>query len=308
MHWLVTAFVALLAMGCAIGLLQIVGGGQSGFYLYRVTNPDSPVGFFANRNHQALLLAVGLPILIYWAVESSRSLRSSVRIPVAAAIGILMIVMLFVNGSRAGLGLGALGLILGLFIFRRSLFPGQGKGRWARPVAIVVLTLLPMVAVLASRDLALRRAAGTELSEELRLQVVPVVVRMMNDFMPIGSGFGSFDPVHRYYEPTALLRPTYLNHAHNDLLELLVTGGLPAALLLVAFTGWMVRRSITLFKANTAPARLGLSAMTGVLLILLGSLVDYPLRTPLMMASMALLCAWIEMSTVSGAWRRELGS
>jgi O-antigen ligase len=111
----------------------------------------------------------------------------------------------------------------------------------------------------------------------------------------VGSGFGSFDPVFRVYEPDGLLSPNYLNHAHNDLLELAMVGGLPAMVLLVWFLVWLGTRGIAALRrsdgrTNTRMARLGLLMLV---MMLLSSLVDYPLRTPLVAAICAVACGWL---------------
>ena len=50
-----------------LGVLQIIGGPSNGFYLYRITNWESATGLFANRNHNAMFLACGFPLLAVWA-------------------------------------------------------------------------------------------------------------------------------------------------------------------------------------------------------------------------------------------------
>lgn len=120
---------------------------------------------------------------------------------------------------------------------------------------------------------------------------------MLRDFMPIGSGFGSFDPVFRMYEPDELLHPGYFNHAHNDWLELALTGGLPALLLLAAFILWAGWRLYSSFRTPASDPALRVRSGGLVLLVLAGASVsDYPLRTPILAALLALACAWLARS------------
>src|SRR3546814_14127035 len=51
-------------------------------------------------------------------------------------------------------------------------------------------------------------------------------------------------------EPFRLLKPTYFNHAHNDFLEVVLDGGLPAALLLLVAIGWYAIASIRAWRAR----------------------------------------------------------
>src|SRR5690606_38328423 len=96
-------------------------------------------------------------------------------------------------------------------------------------------------------------------------------------------------------EPVAILAPQYFNHAHNDLLELILVGGLPAALLLAVFLAWLARQAFRVMRARHGGssltfARLGLAM---VVILLLSSLVDYPFRTPLLAPLFAIGCGWL---------------
>jgi O-antigen ligase len=132
---------------------------------------------------------------------------------------------------------------------------------------------------------------------------------MLAEFMPVGSGFGSFDPVFRGFEPDSSLDVRFFNHAHNDLLELAISGGAIALLLLAVFVVWWIVRSWAAFRPYRNRARSALVARAGAIMIailFLASLVDYPLRTPLMAAIFAVAAAWLARSDApSGAGARE---
>src|SRR3546814_14825252 len=78
----------------------------------------------------------------------------------------------------------------------------------------------------------------------MRARGLPTVLSMIAAYFPAGAGFGGFDPIFRLHEPFRLLKPTYFNHAHNDFLEVVLDGGLPAALLLLVAIGWYAIASI----------------------------------------------------------------
>ena len=92
------------------------------------------------------------------------------------------------------------------------------------------------------------------------------------------------------HEPFALLKPTYFNHAHNDFLEIILTAGLSGLLLLVAAIAWWLWRSVMAWRNDEVLPKLG-SAM--LLLILLASVVDYPARTPIIMAMATMAAIWL---------------
>jgi O-antigen ligase len=88
----------------------------------------------------------------------------------------------------------------------------------------------------------------------------------------------------------------YVNRAHNDWLELgLEGGGLTITGLLVFFV-WFGRSSFQIWRpgktgADALDTALARAGSIVVVLLLLHSIVDYPLRTTAMMVVFALACA-----------------
>ncbi len=309
---LLPMLIGAALVSALFGIAQIAGGSDSPFYLYRVTNNDAAVGLFSNRNHQAALLAVTFPMLALWAVQIGKNAGARrTRMLIAITFAIFLIPMILVTGSRAGLLLGALAAAWSCFQYLKDMRTQRGeKGiGWRLPLAAlaVLVTVAGLfIAVAFSRAQAVQRLLGAS-ETDLRVQVFPVLTRMAGEHYPLGSGFGSFDPVYRIYEPSELLTPRYLNQAHNDLLELTITGGVPALIILLLFSLWWVVRSRRARRAWSAPARSFGFARLGsfmIFVLLLWSLVDYPLRVPIMSALLAIACGWLG-SAGSEARRRE---
>src|SRR5690606_1900254 len=115
-------------------------------------------------------------------------------------------------------------------------------------------------------------------------------------YMPFGSGAGTFVPVYQMFEKLQDARSFYANRAHNDVLELWLEAGALALILMGAFLVWLIRRTVTLWRARPRPGGeidLLLARAAGIVLALLAahSLVDYPLRTAAMMALFAFTAA-----------------
>ena len=105
----------------------------------------------------------------------------------------------------------------------------------------------------------------------------------IRDYLPAGSGVGSFEKVYPLYEDGAAVDRWYVNRAHSDYLEVALETGLPGMLLMAAFLWWWARRTVALWRTPDMPG-IALAATIGSGSILAHSLVDYPLRTAAMAA------------------------
>ena len=297
-HALLGLVLAGVGTSALFALGQVTSGGQGPLYLYEITNVGSGVGLFSNRNHQAVLLAMAWPMLLTWAVVVRRDPRRQAAVQwIAASMALFLLPLLLVTGSRAGLALA--GLTLGacaILWYRQRYAAGWRRPNWLVGALGVGAALIVVgVTLVLSRAEAVQRLLASQSADDARIQATPVVLRMIRDFFPVGSGLGSFDPVFRHYEPLGMLGPEYLNHAHDDALELVLTAGLPGLVLLLVFVGWVLVQSVRAWRCEEPSADIGL-ARTGSVMIcvaLLSSIVDYPLRTPLMMALVSIACAWL---------------
>ena len=298
---ILTALLILLGASAALGLAQVAGPPGGPLYLYAVTNEASAVGFFSNRNHQALMLACLFPMLAAYALLPAASgERRPHRLWIAGAAAITLIPFVLATGSRSGALLSLVGLVFAGLLFLTA--PKRGGPRASRGrraliwgISGTAIAFMVAMTLFFSRADSLYRIASVELAGDLRVRLLQPLLDMISSSFPVGIGFGAFDPVFRAIEPDALLRRSYANNAHNDLLQLVLEGGLPAVLLLVALLGWLARHSYRIwFRERPEPpillARLGslVSAM-----ILLGSVADYPLRTPFVMIVFAISLAWL---------------
>lgn len=288
---------ALAAVSAVVAVVQLSGSGLDNPLINETVGTAS--GIFANANHQALLLALGIVAAAAWAEEptsaSGRRRTALWRVPVAGGAAVWFLLMIMASGSRTGLVLGFLALAVAAAIARRAL--GAMLARAPRPMrwvlagaGLTAILALGVVSFTAGRAVSLNRLLVLSTGEDMRSRALPTVLDMISTYMPFGSGFGSFDPLFRMHEPDALLNLSYFNHAHNDYLEVALEGGIPAVLLVIAALGWALRVGVAAWRADPSDrsvpaARFGATAM---LLIALASVVDYPARTPAMMALLAI--------------------
>lgn len=297
---LLIVVVALAFASAVLGLAQLSQGEGSPLRWYWVTNTKSAVGFLANRNHQALLLAAALPALAAWACTPGlRRDRKRVRAGAAVATAAFFVLMLPTTGSRAGIVLMAVSLLGAVAIILPDLRGALGamrpsRRRRALGAAAAALVAFGAVVVFFGRNEAFVRLRDLDPTGDLRLRVLPIVIEMLRRFFPIGAGLGSFETVYRQFEPLERLSTTYLNQAHNDLLQVVVEAGLVGGLLLAAFVLWWVAASWRAWREpRSAQAQAARAGSVVVLLTLLASLTDYPARTPLLLAVLTIACCWL---------------
>lgn len=300
---LLLGFIILCLASMLLGVIQFAGGERSALYLYKRTYNGMPVGLLANRNHQAAMLACLFPALRVWTLSpapSAKWMRN--RAWLALAIGVAAVPVILATGSRAGILL-ALGSLIACFTLfsagpRRADTPATGlQSMWLRIGIPALLVAMVLATWRFGRALSIQRLTGQgpAVEEDLRFQFAPYVVRIIEASFPFGTGFGSFDPVFRQYEPDAALKNTFFNHAHNELLELLMTAGVAGAALLAAFLIWWIASLASALRTRpqTRYARYMLLGGTMIGTMLAASLVDYPLRTPLLEGWFAVACGWL---------------
>jgi O-antigen ligase len=203
-----------------------------------------------------------------------------------------------VTGSRAGLLLLALGMGLAIAIIAKAA-RGKRLAPGVRPSPLVIVAaagiLLAGAAMAIFRVGSVARLLSRDVGQDLRVSLFDTMASMAARYFPVGGGFGSFTDLFKIHEPLASLSYFYVNHAHNDLLELVIEGGLPAIILALAALAWAGAASLriwrrTMSEQNREVHLLGLVASAMLLLLLIASLSDYPLRTPAL-AAIAALCA-----------------
>jgi len=144
--------------------------------------------------------------------------------------------------------------------------------------------------------------------EDSRFSFWPDVLYAIEKFSWFGSGAGTFDNVYRSIEQLVRVSPSYLNHAHNDYLEIVLELGIFGALLIIGFLVFMVLSGIRILNEDGLRAgnALAYAGFCAIVLILVHSIVDYPLRTPLLSIVFGSCCGllirrrWIETEIRDG--------
>ena len=289
---LLRVIAGLGVLNAFLGLIQVASGKLNLFYIYELTNKGSPVGIFANENHSAIFAACAMLIVMTLGLEArNRKAPAWENLLYVPAFFLILLVALS-GASRSGLAaaLGAL-LVSGtmLVLAPRIRRPGgrrpgdrfaalRARIVWVIPVVIAVITAGAFIGL--DRAPAFEDLLRKNAIEDLRWELWPPILEMLKDHWIFGSGFGSFEQVYHIYEPSALLMPNYINQAHNDWAQVVIEGGVFAAVVLVALLVWIVK-AIVLLTVRGAPRPRIVFWISVFSLVALASTIDYPLRTPL---------------------------
>jgi O-antigen ligase len=286
--WIAFSIIGVTIVAIALGAIQRAGNLAA--YIYEITNVGMATGFFSNGNHMATLLmtAMAFTAALYLAArEQSRSAQhsSGLLVMLAGALGVL-VVGVAINGSLAGLGLtvpvvAASALML---LSRKRKLP-----LWS-PLVVIVLAAGGIALTFSTplgNNLTTEEARSVPFS---RYTSFTKTFEAATDFAPTGSGVGTFKTIYPMYEDHDTLTTTYVNHAHNDYLEIALETGLPGLLLLALVLLWWARRALVIWRADE-PDHFARAATIASAAIIAHSIVDYPLRTAAISAVFAVCLA-----------------
>ena len=286
-------FVAGGIVSVMVGLAQLMQGPDSPLRFYPITNPSESVGFFANRNHYAALLYCLIPITAAWLVGLLADRRPERWLGLAASVLIYIALILGLGMARSRAG-----VLLALFTTLGSLvLAGVDGGRTAtRTLAVIATTIV--VGLLVTVQFAFFGVAARfndGVVDQYRLTIAAITTTAAEAFQPLGSGLGTFVPVYQMFERPDALLTSYVNHAHNDWLELWLEGGWPALAILAVFVAWLAFAIARVWRRPSAEGltidrALARAATIAIVALLLHSAVDYPLRTTAIMVLFAFCC------------------
>ncbi len=289
---IIIAWVGLAIISIIVGLAQRFQGPQGYFNFFELKDSIIASGFFANHNTFAAQLYSAIPMIAVLVLLNLRHRRSPkvVVIMLGFLAVILFIAGVGATGSRMGALLSMLAAIFTLFLVFSVNETGQSR-RYGIIGAFIVIVVSAQFCLVA-----LLRFAAHDTISDYRGTIYSTSFTAVKNYFPIGSGFGTFVPVYQLYELPDQLIGFYVNHAHNDWLELLLEGGLPIACVILAFLFWYISCTVTVWRAAKGSIY-AKAAGISIALILIHSFVDYPLRSPALMVFFAICCGMLANGT-----------
>jgi O-antigen ligase len=293
---LVTWLVALGTFEALYGLVQYLTGWQRIFGYVKKYNLEEATGTYINRNHFAGFLEMAIPFGVALALYENAKLprkvirgqkarfthvlggRKQSRIGLWLLAATVMVAGLLFSLSRMGIisAVVSLGVMAAFSGYQRK------AGLWvaAAIMASGIILVLWMGAGPALGRFGMISEEYTSVDES-RWSLWKDTARLIGGHPLLGSGLGTFPVAFTRVQSTFLGQ--FVNHAHNDYLELASDLGIPAAALFFGSTGALLVRVAR--KAASSPAvsferAMALGCLGSIAAILLHSLTDFNLYIP----------------------------
>lgn len=227
-------------------------------------------GLFANQNHFSALLFVSIPFVVYYGLFRGHL--------VSGALGLVtLLLLLLAAGSRAGVLIGlAITMISIIFLAARSRISGLGI-----LVLFICLSIYTIGAWTKIDAKVIDPAFG-------RAEFARTTIDGIKENWVTGIGFGNFQKAYQVYEKEGMIFSSYVNHAHNDYLEIAFEGGIFAVVLMAIYFMFLLVSYVGIRREPLQKA-----AFLSVSFLLVHSLVDYPLRTAALAMTFAYMNAII---------------
>lgn len=261
-------------------------------------------GLFSNRNHFATFLAMTIPLVVAMGLHNwiERPKDQSLGwVPLASLLVLVMIGLLagmIQTHSRAALVLGGIALLGSLGLLRHL---GLTRTLVWSIAACAVVGALAAIQMAGSPTLA---RLDTSPDAGSRWQIHSTTLEAARHFGPLGSGLGTFVQAYQQVAPEKDIGPYYINRAHSDYHELWLETGVPGALLIIGFIGWFGWSSWRVWRdANHSGAftLIARAATLSILMVLLHSYLDYPLRKTAILVMFGMACALLAPTEAASA-------
>ena len=290
---LAVVFVAVALAEAVLGLMQLGAAPGSPLTLGNKFGGGAATGTYINKNHFAALMAMALPMLVaLWAGEvvpardahgeilrehpRHRDARLARRLMLSVFVVVLVVALLFTR-SRAGIGSGLMAFALASL----ALVWNAGS-RESRAVFGVVGVAALALALYVGLTPVLERFSPDELSLSYagRLRIAAASVGAALDFLPLGSGLGTFADVFPRYQAGTI--PGFVDHAHNDYAEAFLELGVGAIAAIVLLVAAYVMRWRELLRAppSRSLGSLQVCAGLGMLALIVHAGFDFNFHIP----------------------------
>jgi O-antigen ligase len=286
-------YVMLALIQALIGLMQLGLGSPSFLAFGSAIGGRRAAGTFVNKNHYATFLAMALPLLLMRSVGrfsffTKREKDTRLRRAWWGFATALTAAALVSSVSRAGTAAGFSVAVLTVIICAAST-----RERNQRIVFVLIGAAALGIAALAGIQLMLASLAGNAFEQGVgsRNLLNQMTWTGVTTFFPVGAGLGSFAVAFPRFQSEQFVG--FVEHAHNDYLQLLFELGLIGVFVLVALAAaWLLQaRNIVTHRSIISAANPATACLLGTLAFAFHGWFDFPAHIPSVAWTVTLLFA-----------------
>jgi O-antigen ligase len=295
-QFFIGVLIALGTFEAFYGLVQYLSGWQQIFAYVKKFDLEEATGTYINRNHYAGFLEMILPFslaFVFYEYAKLRGDRGSKinlgrlmaksgvqKLFLFLAVSVVLCAALIFSRSRMGI-LAATSSILIIFaLVAISRFHGRMGSLLAATFIILSICLAIWIGPgpIVSRFQTVNEEYS--LGGQSRISMWRDALPLIKDHPLLGTGFGTF-PIAYTGGQTAFLSQ-FVNHAHNDYIEIASDLGVPAALILFGSILFVLGRGIRSFFSGERDFEriVALGCVGSIVAILLHSFADFNLYIP----------------------------
>jgi len=293
---LAPGLILLGSLEAAYGIVQYLTGYQKIFGFTKQFYTEDATGTYINHNHFAGFLELVIPfaaMMVFYNLQlrsnqgvserrrpGGNSLVLDPRILFYTFIMILLLVAVVFSRSRMGIFSVLASLILMALLGQL----GEGRRAWMVITLLVIACSMTYAIWIGLGPVIYRFQAVTTVSSLERTDARSAIWKqasgIVRDYPAVGTGLGTFGVAFRRYQTSSL--DLFVDHAHNDYLEVVTdTGIVGAVLLFIPIMGLLVKMIWAYVGARRAYRRSVLLACTGsTAAMLVHSIMDFNLQVP----------------------------
>lgn len=296
---------AFLISATAQGILAFLqyANYNSALAFVGVAASNPPKGTYLNQNHFTAFMEMAEPIALALMINAllikeGGYFKKTSLIFLFATISLLLTFSAFVTTSRMGTALLLLSIVLSFWAMTTT----EIRKTVAVPILILRLVLLAVIVIAQLTMIKTIVSTTAEMQPEvilgdLRWDMFRATWEGIKAFFPFGSGPGTMPQIIYAFLPADNLtfQTRFINHVHNDYLELVFEMGIIGVGIILIFIGLYVRQWLIISSHESSHEKdstniLQSGAGVGILIFLIFSLTDFNLHTPANVVFLTFLC------------------
>ncbi|MGO8736812.1 MAG: O-antigen ligase family protein [Terriglobia bacterium] len=294
---LTRGLIVLGSLEAAYGMVQYLTGYQKIFGFTKQFYTNEATGTYINHNHFAGFLELVIPfaaMMVFYNLQSrsahgvperprGRGGRYTTSLNPRILFYVFIVVLLLIAVVFSRSRMGTFSVLASLILMALLGQVGGGRRAWMVITLLVITCSMTYAVWIGLGPVTSRFEALTPSALEDpygRAAIWKQASGIVRDYPAVGTGLGTFGVAFRRYQTTSL--DLFIDHAHNDYLEVTTdTGILGAALLFIPIMGLLIKMILAYVGARGAYRRsVLLACIGGTAALLTHSAADFNLQIP----------------------------